>query len=177
VAGLYVLTKGYLSSTTMFKMNTSKAQDTMSIVLNRIIEGGKVSFEHFYFVGSKAILLPRSTPQLSKLKKLLAINDKLCVEVIGHVNYPNRPPVGKNSFEYNLSIARSKAIYEELVESGIASERMFYTGRGNSEMVHPKPSTMAEEQKNRRVEIRIASCSHVATSPNDALDEHSYSFY
>ena len=177
VAGVDAFVAGYYPETKMFKMDARQARDTMQIVMSRIMEGGSLNMQHFYFVGSKAILLPKSSPELHKLKKLMAINAELCIEIVGHVNYPHQPPVSEESFEYNLSVARSKSIYEELIEAGVDSDRMFYSGRGNREMIHPKAVNEQEQRLNRRVEVVIRDCEFVNAQTNSPLDELSFDFY
>lgn len=57
--------------------------------------------------------------------------------------------------EYRLSENRAKAVYDYLVEKGIDEERMQYKGFGISKpLVWPERS-FADENRNRRVEIRI----------------------
>ncbi len=57
--------------------------------------------------------------------------------------------------EYRLSENRAKAVYEYLLEKGIDEERLLYKGFGISKpLVWPERS-FADENMNRRVEIRI----------------------
>ena len=59
--------------------------------------GAVADIENFYFHGNQDVLLPRSEPELPKLKLFLDINPHLKIEIAGHVNVPNRPPIPKDS--------------------------------------------------------------------------------
>lgn len=177
VVGLDVSAPGFLSKSEMFKVDPRMVRDTKEIRLSKLLPGKKISLNEFHFVGSKAILLPRSDPELKKLKQMMTVSDEVCIEIIGHVNFPNRPVVKQNTFEYHLSVARSKLIYEELVGHGISGSRMFYSGRGNWEMIYPKARGAREMQLNRRVEVLIQECSKTRTKENAVLDDRSYNFY
>ncbi len=177
VVGLDVSAPGFLEKSEMFKVDLAIVRDTKEIRLSKLLPGKKISLNEFHFVGSKAILLPRSDPELKKLKQMMTTNEEVCIEIIGHVNFPNRPAVQQNTFEYNLSVARSKLIYEELVEHGISASRMFYSGRGNWEMIYPKARGQKEMQLNRRVEVLIQECSKTRIAENAELDDKSYNFY
>ncbi len=57
--------------------------------------------------------------------------------------------------EYRLSENRAKAVYDYLVEKGIDEERMQYKGFGLSKPLAWPERSFADENMNRRVEIRI----------------------
>jgi outer membrane protein OmpA-like peptidoglycan-associated protein len=60
-----------------------------------------------------------------------------------------------DTHEKKLSLNRARTVYNFLVKNGIDPERLTYKGYGRS---HPKISpemTEADEQANRRVEIKI----------------------
>ncbi len=177
VAGIDGKADGYLAHTEMFKAVPSKSKAIIEIRLNRLIPGKKIEFTKFYFVGSKAILLPRSKPELGNLLDIARTNPSVCFEIIGHVNFPNRPPVSRNTFEYNLSVARAQVIFDYLRHNDVDSSRMFFTARGNWEMVHPNATNEKEMQINRRVEIEIKDCEEVAQSENATLNDKEYDFF
>ena len=55
----------------------------------------------------------------------------------------------------NLSVNRAKAIYDYLIEQGIAASRLSYKGLGNTQPKRFPERTPLDEQANRRVEVRI----------------------
>jgi flagellar motor protein MotB len=85
----------------------------------------------------------------------MQINSTLDIEIAGHVNHPNRPPVVKESWEYKLSEARAKLVYDYLLENGIPAERVSWKGYGNWEMRYPHATSETDMALNRRVEIRV----------------------
>ncbi len=177
VVGLDGNAPGYFYRSTMFRAHPKMEYDTVEIRLPRMRQGKTFKMTKFYFVGNKAILLPVSDPELHKLLRVMRSNPQTCVEIVGHVNYPKRPPVEKHTFEFNLSVARSKLIYSYLAENGIDENRMFYTGRGNWNMVYPNALREEDMQINRRVEIIVRECSVVEKSENEMLDDWSWDFY
>ena len=177
VAGIDGSADGYLSQTEMFKATTARLTKPLEIRLNRLIPGKKIEFTKFYFVGSKAILLPKSKPELGNLLDIVRSSPSVCFEIIGHVNFPHKPPVSKNTFEYNLSVARAKVIHDYLLRNEVDSSRMFFSARGNWEMVFPKATNESEMQINRRVEIEVKECEEVTNADNAVLKDRNYNFF
>lgn len=60
-----------------------------------------------------------------------------------------------DSQEYRLSENRAKAVYDYLVEKGIDEERLEYKGFGISKPLAWPERSFADENMNRRVEVRI----------------------
>ena len=96
---------------------------------------------------------------LQKLLKTLKDNPKLKVEIQGHVCCTNNGEDGVDADydtrEPKLSENRAKAIYEYLIDKGIAKSRLTYKGYGRSKPKEPIEDTPEKEQANRRVEILI----------------------
>lgn len=113
---------------------------------------------NIYFKLNKAILLPESEPDLQKLLEFMKQNPTVTVQVEGHVCCMGPiEGVDSRSKDGNLSENRAKAIYNYLVEKGIAKERMKYAGLANNNPVVRNEVTELDKRKNRRVEIRILS--------------------
>ena len=85
----------------------------------------------------------------------MQLSPKMKIEIAGHVNFPNRPPVVEESFEYKLSVARAKMVYEFLLKNGIEEDRISFKGYGNWEMRFPNAISEQQQAQNRRVEIRV----------------------
>jgi outer membrane protein OmpA-like peptidoglycan-associated protein len=60
-----------------------------------------------------------------------------------------------DSQDFNLSVNRAKEIYDILEEKGIDDTRMEYKGFGKTRPLAWPEQTEEDENKNRRVEIRI----------------------
>lgn len=154
VAGIDVYAKDYFFETKMFKV-TPTLKDKLTIPLKKVAVGEKVDIKNLFFVGNEAILLKRSFPELPKLLKFMELNDSIKVEIAGHINRPNYPPVDELSWDFKLSVRRAKMVYDFLIKNNIPEERISYKGYGNFQMRFPKAKSEKEQAQNRRVEIRI----------------------
>ena len=85
----------------------------------------------------------------------MQLNDTITIEIAGHINRPNYPPVDKLSWDFKLSEKRAKMVYDYLLENNIPKERISYKGYGNFQMRYPKARSEKEQAQNRRVEIRV----------------------
>ena len=146
--------EGYFFETTMLQMKT-QPMELPQIALPKIKPGVSFDLKNFYFVGNQAVLLERSEPELNRLLKFMQFNPTALIEIAGHVNVPNNPPVIEGSWEHNLSIERAKMVHDFLVKQGISRHRMLFRGYGNWEMRFPQARSAKEQEMNRRVEIRI----------------------
>jgi outer membrane protein OmpA-like peptidoglycan-associated protein len=149
-----VYAEGFFMESTMLRALPGKMKP-VELKLRPAIPGEKVDIPNLYFVGNKAELLPKSEPELPKILRFMKVNPGLKIQIAGHVNFPNRPPVSKNTPEYRLSVARAKLVYDYLISNGISADRLEYQGYGNWEMVYPNAVNESEQAKNRRVEIRV----------------------
>ncbi|MBK7409208.1 MAG: OmpA family protein [Saprospirales bacterium] len=127
----------------------------VTLPLPPALEGEVLTLKNFYFVGNQDTLLPKSEPELPKLLKFMQFNPDIRIEIAGHINLPNNPPVSKDSWNYGLSVRRAKRVFMYLLEHGIDQNRMTFQGYGNYEMIYPRARTLEEQALNRRVEIHI----------------------
>ncbi len=139
------------------KVAILKDKDTtvLNFGLEKAIVGGKMLFHDLYFEGGTAVLLPSSAAAIESILTFMRLNDNFRVEIGGHINRPNSPAVEQSSSSFQLSLNRARAVYDFLVENGVAATRLSYKGYGNWQMLNPAPQTMIEEQINRRVELKI----------------------
>lgn len=153
VVGIDVLAKGYFLKSKMFRVE-DKAP-SLQFPLIKAQKGKSADIQNLYFVGNKAILLPRSQPVLPKVLAFMEINYDLVIEIAGHINRPNAPPVKEEDWNFQLSVRRAKLIYDYLIENGIDPERVTFKGYGNSEMRYPFARSEKQQSLNRRVEIKV----------------------
>lgn len=97
-------------------------------------------------------ILPESLPTLQYVADLLNDNWQIAHLVIeGHAS-----DEGSFAYNYDLSIRRSRAVWEQLLRSGVHPDRMSYRGMG--EVV---PTQVGEDEAslaaNRRVEFKIVA--------------------
>ncbi len=118
--------------------------------------GAKADIGNLFFVGNQAVLLKFSEPELPKVLKFMQINPNIRVEIAGHINHPGVAPENLEKWEWELSVNRAKLVYDYLLKNSIAAARMQFKGYGNTEMLFPnRGASEAEQEQNRRVEIRI----------------------
>jgi len=154
VAAVDVYAEGYFFETKMLKALPGKMPLPV-MELQPAVPGESADIQNLYFVGNQAVLLEESKPSLPQVLRFMQINKNVKVEIAGHVNYPNSPPQPKTTFEYRLSVARAKMVYDYLLEHGIDSSLISYQGYSNWKMRYPKAVNETEQSLNRRVEIRI----------------------
>jgi cysteine-rich repeat protein len=97
-----------------------------------------------------AIMLPGAEVYLHRVLEILKKHpDVLKIEVQGHTSSEGGP-------EYNmrLSNARARAVYDWLVEHGIAADRLVPRGYGLTQPLFPNDSE-PNRQRNRRVQFRL----------------------
>lgn len=147
--------KGYMLSSTKFKIRKSKSKQLVGVFLSPIAVGEKVNLNDIQFHGNQATFLPSAKGSLKSLLLFMKENEKIKIEIEGHVNGPGR----RNSNEYKeLSTLRARAVKAYLIENGIESHRIAkFVGHGNSKMLFPDPKNEKESSANRRVEISIKS--------------------
>lgn len=153
VVGVDAYAACYFMASEMVKV--SKGMKQVKLSLKPTLLGEKADIGNFFFLGGLDVLVEKSKPELPKILQFMQLNSMLKIEIAGHVNFPNRPPVGQYSSEYILSVNRAKTVYDYLLSHGIAKDRISYKGYGNSEMRFPKAKTEPEMAQNRRVEIRV----------------------
>ena len=153
VVGLDAFAECYFLKSEMLK--ATPGIKPIKIQLKPALAGEKVDIENLYFVGNQPVLLAESKPELPKILRFMQLSPKMKIEIAGHVNFPNRPPVVEESDEYQLSIARAKMVYNYLLENGIPASRINFKGYGNWEMRFPHAISEEQQALNRRVEIRV----------------------
>jgi outer membrane protein OmpA-like peptidoglycan-associated protein len=152
VIGVDVFAKDHFFETRMFKVKQGMILD---MVLPSAKAGETADISNLYFVGNQAVLLPKSRPELAKVLRFMQVNPHLKIEIAGHINRPNSPPVPKDSWNWQLSEARAKVVYDFLIQNEIDSSRISYQGYGNTEMRFPYARSEREQSLNRRVEIKV----------------------
>ena len=123
--------------------------------LGQLRVGERLVLDNIQFVGGSATILPPSYATLNALYSSLARSQTLRVELRGHINAPGTRLDMKA--ENDLGGRRAKAVYDYLVNKGIANQRLSYKGYGNTQMLHPKPQTPDQEAANRRVEVVVVA--------------------
>jgi len=154
IVGIDIYAKCYFFKTVMLRA-TPEEIAKLKFDLRKAEPGKAMDIENLYFVGNQDVLLPKSEPELPKILKFMELNDCLQIEIAGHVNVPNAPPVREGSWEFQLSEKRAQRVANYLLEHGISPDRITAKGYGNWEMKFPNAILESQQAQNRRVEIRI----------------------
>lgn len=113
--------------------------------------GESLKLENLNFEPGLDILLSTSIPTLNDLLEILTLNEKIKIQIEGHI-------CCNEIDDQNLSLARSKRVYDYLVSHGIEKNRLNYKGFGASKPIFPLPELHeAQRIANRRVEIKLLS--------------------
>lgn len=127
------------------------------IDITNVAQNSTLILENLYFVPGSHIIRTESIPQLMELVRTMDDNPNLKIQIEGHICCSMNVTDGYDydAKDNNLSLNRAKYIYDYLVEYGINKNRLSYKGFGFSQpLVYPE-KTSDDENKNRRVEIRI----------------------
>ena len=89
-------------------------------------------------------------PMLNKMVSLLKADERIQLKIIGHTD-------NTASSEYNKTLSKKRAnmIYNYLISSGIAPNRLSFEGKGDSLPIVPN-STESNRLENRRVEFQLS---------------------
>lgn len=162
----YKLTVTSLGYQNVEREVNSKNSETIDISMNALKKGDNFIMKSIYFHPNSFALKKESEKELQELLDYLTENPSVSIEIQGHTNgdlkiYKNKK-FQDLGVEWNfkgsskkLSANRAEVIKKHLVENGIAAERLTIKGFGGSVPIVEKPETMAEGQKNIRVEIKI----------------------
>lgn len=119
--------------------------------------GETIRLENIYFILGRHFLTDNSLPTVDKLFETMDNNPKLKIQIEGHIcclKY-GYDAIDEDTQELKLSENRAKFIYDYLVKKGIEAGRMRYIGFGRTKPLVKPELTIEDEDKNRRVEIRV----------------------
>lgn len=123
--------------------------DSLNIQLTPIKKGEVFIVKNLHFATNKTRILSRSEQALNDLYMYLARNPQVRIKIVGHTDN-----VGKDAANQKLSDGRANAVMQDLIERGIAPERLQAEGRGETQPIDTN-DTEEGRQNNRRVEIEI----------------------
>ncbi len=113
--------------------------------------GERFVFEKLYFNTGQALIPTSALQRLNELVSLLDKNDDLSIKIVGHTD-----DVGPNNSNYNLALQRANSVKSYLTRKGIATNRIWSKGAGESDPMFSN-NTKAGKAKNRRVEMLIVT--------------------
>jgi len=106
------------------------------------------------FPSGKAALRPEALATLDKIAKV--IKSKYGTNKLRVVGHTDSDPIKKSGWKDNfeLSMARAKAVGDYLIRQGVAAANMEITGVANTDPRVPEKTT-ADKSKNRRVVVQV----------------------
>jgi OOP family OmpA-OmpF porin len=117
--------------------------------ITKLKQGNSVILKNVNFEFDRYELLPGSYTILMTLKKFLLDNPDLRLMISGHTD-----DVGSDDYNLKLSINRAKSVYYWLIDQGIDTARLEFTGYGKSKPMY-KDTNEKSRALNRRVEVKI----------------------
>jgi len=123
--------------------------DSMNVALSPIKKGEVFIVKNLHFATNKTRILPTSEEALNDLYMYLARNPQVRIKIVGHTDN-----VGKDAANQKLSDGRANEVRKDLIERGIAEDRIEAEGRGETQPIDTN-DTEEGRQNNRRVEIEI----------------------
>ncbi len=144
---------GYFPRDTSMRITELSGNILHEFFVTPVVKGKKVKLEGIGFMPQSDVFRDDAPAKLQRLRDFMVLNPSVSIEVQGHVHR-----VGSNSFgARRLSKKRAKRVVKFLRKAGVEKSRLSFVGFGNSQMLYPEAKSNAEEQANRRVEIKILS--------------------
>lgn len=136
---------------------TTSSKENLDEEIDELKVGDKLVLKNFNFIPGRHYLVVESKPELSRLINIMKANPTLKIELHGHICCETDHDDGydKDDMNYKLSENRAKYIYQQLINNGVAADRMTYKGFGRSNPLYPLELDDAQKNANRRVEILI----------------------
>lgn len=138
-------------------ISSSIAKNEPSTSLLTVSVGQTITLNKIYFYAGRHIVKEESLRELDNLYNILDENPTLKIQIEGHICCVRMAPdaLDEGTGELRLSENRAKYIYDYLVKRGIEANRLLYRGFGRTRPVVPIEKSFEDEERNRRVEIRV----------------------
>lgn len=111
--------------------------------------GGTIVLNHLIFAQGKAVIDPKSFPELDEVVAMLKENSKMEIQLEGHTD-------NRGNAEANLKLSQSRvdAVKKYMASKGIGKDRVKTKAFGGSKPIATEDTEEARA-KNRRVEMRV----------------------
>lgn len=129
-----------------------------TIDITKLQKNQTIALDNIFFQPGSHKILDQSTTVLVNLYLTMKDNPTLKINIEGHIcclQNTTHDGYDYDAQEWRLSENRAKAIYDYLVTKGINKDRMRYEGFGLHKPLKWPERSVADENMNRRVEIRI----------------------
>ena len=167
---LHFIAKDHFPFVKRLKLSENAQPQDINFPMKKMDMGASLNMT-LRFEGGMSIVLDYSERELESLYGTMVLNPHTCVELAGHINQPNVPPVQRGSNSFDLSIARANEVKLYLTERSISSDRLLARGYGSDHMLFPKARTESAMVKNRRVEVTVMSCDSTKILIDDTIED------
>ena len=106
-----------------------------------------ITIEDMLFDFNKYTIKSSNHNILDRLTEVINDNKKYKIQIVGHTDN-----VGGKEYNQNLSEKRAETIFNALIQAGVSSDRMSFSGEGEENSI-VENTTDGNRKKNRRVEI------------------------
>lgn len=132
-------------------------KQTAAHPLDSLKKGQTMVLRNIYFYAGRHTVRKESLPELENLYNFMKDNPLVSIQIEGHICCVRTATeaLDEDTFELALSENRAKFIYHYLARKGIEKWRLAYRGFGRTRPIVAVEKTEEDENKNRRVEIRI----------------------
>jgi outer membrane protein OmpA-like peptidoglycan-associated protein len=116
--------------------------------------------DNIYFLPGRHVITEASKPTLEHLYEALKAHPNIKIRIEGHICCSSEGHDDGFDYDfgtYELSTNRARAIYDYLVDKGIDPNRLDYKGFAKTHPLVDPERTPDDENRNRRVEIRITA--------------------
>ncbi|PKL15191.1 MAG: hypothetical protein CVV50_00915 [Spirochaetae bacterium HGW-Spirochaetae-6] len=151
--------KGFFNYTTRFSTKNKEPgwynlKKIMKTEIKKAKIGSILEFEEIHFEPNSFNIDQKGKITLDKIADFLSVNTNIVVELRAHTDSR-----GKGALNQKLSEQRAQSAVHYLVKKGIAKERLFPRGFGETQIknhcVDNVPCSKREHQINRRVELKL----------------------
>jgi len=145
--------EGYMFKNFKITLPAAKTEVTSlkrNIEMDKLRKGFQSVLRNIYFDFDKATFQITSYDELNKIEQLMAVNDRIKVEISGHTDN-----IGKKNYNQWLSQKRANAVVAYLVNKGIDERRFIAKGYGESMPLATNDNEVDGRMLNRRVEFKI----------------------
>lgn len=147
--GVYANSAGYLFASLNFSSDSEVAEQVIDIKLQPASKNAQVVLKNIFFEFDKYEINEKSIVELAEVANFLKINRAVKVEIAGHTDNS-----GNEKYNQQLSEKRAEAVVKQLIQSGIATERLSFKGYGSTKPLVPNTSEENKSQ-NRRISFSI----------------------
>lgn len=119
--------------------------------------GDHMVLKNLHFIGGRHFPINPSFKVLEELLTVMRENPALKIAIEGHIccEKDDTDAVDMDTGTRDLSVQRAKFVFEYLKGFGVSAYRMEYRGFGSAQKLFRLEETEAQQQANRRVEIKI----------------------